>query len=401
MVRVGNKKNSFATRIQMPSNCTREHQLVTHSEGEDFKRETSQLDENKPVLNADGCKGSNIHFENKEMLPLSLMIDDIIDHVLIPLVDAKCLHFLKCTNSIWKRRIEDYIMKSAPKFLFRNMFGSCGDSYGKFNGPWFITTDKKGNIYVSDWGNHRIQVFDCNGQWRQSIGSYGSNNGQFEYPMGIAFNSENHLIVADNDNHRIQVFDENLQFLRSFGSRGNRSGQLRGCRGIAVDNDDNIILTDFNYRVQIFDKHGNWKQTIGEKGSCDGAFNGPCSVDVCKIDGRIFVSDEYNYCVQVFSSNGKFLFKFGSEGKENGQFRNPNGLALSNCDKYLLVCDSINNRVQVFNSMNGLFIKCYGQADSDNSPLSEPCGICVSPFHWIIISECKYDRANYRIQIFQ
>jgi hypothetical protein len=214
--------------------------------------------------------------EQKEIdqnLDLSLIAEEVIDYIMMPLIDAKVLHYLKCTNSQWKKRIENYAEKSVPKFKFITKFGSNGSGNGQFSCAYFVVIDKQGNIYVSDCWNHRIQIFDRNRQWLKSIGSKGSGNDQFNYPTGIAFNSKNHLFVADSDNHRIVEFDENMQFIKAFGSKGNENGQFQYPNGIAIDTDDDIVVADSdNYRIQKFSKDGNSKQTIGKEGSDYGKF---------------------------------------------------------------------------------------------------------------------------------
>jgi len=106
------------------------------------------------------------HYNNKknENFDLSLIADDVIAYIMMPLIDAKVLHYLKCTNSQWKTKIEQYAAKSVAHFQFITKFGSKGSGNGQFRNPWFVFNDKQGNIYVSDSNNHRIQIFDGNGQ---------------------------------------------------------------------------------------------------------------------------------------------------------------------------------------------------------------------------------------------
>ncbi len=249
-------------------------------------------------------------------------------------------------------------------FKFVVKFGSKGSANRQFDYPYFVAIDYQGNIYVSDCNNHRIQIFNCNGQWMKSIGSKAS----------------------DSDNYRIVQFDQNMKFVKTFGSEGNENDQLQYPYGIAVDADDNIVVVAdaYNHRIQIFSKDGNWKKTIRKQGP-DGKFVCPCGVAVCKSSGRIFVSDRDNYRVQVFSSDGKFLFEFGSNGSENAQFINLSGLALSNCGQYLFVCDCYNHHIQLLNAMNGEFVKSYG---SDHAQFECPFGICISASGKTIVSEC-------------
>jgi len=55
-------------------------------------------------------------------------------------------------------------------------------------------------------GNHRIQVFDGNGKYITKYGIEGKNDGNFYCPYGLSFNENGILFVSDYGNHRIQCF---------------------------------------------------------------------------------------------------------------------------------------------------------------------------------------------------
>ncbi|MFL6457504.1 MAG: 6-bladed beta-propeller, partial [Nitrososphaeraceae archaeon] len=96
---------------------------------------------------------------------------------------------------------------------------SLGD--GQFNYPQGISTDSIGNIFVSDSGNNRIQVFSDNGTFIKTWGSIGSGPGQFRHPEGITVDksgNNNIVYVADSGNNRIQVFSDNGTFIKTRGS---------------------------------------------------------------------------------------------------------------------------------------------------------------------------------------
>jgi DNA-binding beta-propeller fold protein YncE len=263
-------------------------------------------------------------------------------------------------------------------------FGCYGYDIGQFKCPFFVHTDREGNIYVSDSYNHRIQKFNNKGEL---VGSYGTGMNRFNEPMGITINSKCEIIIADYGNHSIQVFDENMQF------KYRSKSELKYPCGITTDSEDNIYIVERGFHhVRVLDKYGVYKQIIGKEGAGDGEFKHPWGISVCKTDGRIFVSDTSNHRIQVFSSNGKFLFKFGSYGVANGQFIYPNGIVLDISGQYLFVCDEYNHRIQVFSQNNGTFIKSYGLG---NLSFNKPCGICLSPSGQIIISEA----GEHRIQI--
>ena len=54
------------------------------------------------------------------------------------------------------------------------------------------------------------------------FGSKGSKAGQFELPYGIAI-MDNKIYVADRHNHRIQIFNRNGNYIGGFGSEGSGS----------------------------------------------------------------------------------------------------------------------------------------------------------------------------------
>lgn len=66
-------------------------------------------------------------------------------------------------------------------------------------------------IVVADSSNHRVQVFDANGNFFSEFGTYGNGDGEFDCLAGVAINRIGQYIIADRYNHRIQVFDPSGQ----------------------------------------------------------------------------------------------------------------------------------------------------------------------------------------------
>ena len=90
-------------------------------------------------------------------------------------------------------------------FLFK--FGSNGLGNGQFNGPYGVAVDQRNNqILVADTSNHRIQIFDEKGSFLRVFGSQGNGVGQFEHPSGVIVDQQRNYVVTDYSNHRIQIF---------------------------------------------------------------------------------------------------------------------------------------------------------------------------------------------------
>jgi DNA-binding beta-propeller fold protein YncE len=83
--------------------------------------------------------------------------------------------------------------------------------------PAGIVLDIKGNVYVADFGNNRIQKFDENGKLVAQWGSLGSAPGQFYNPTGMAIQyPQGNVFVADTGNERIQEFTNDGKFVNKW-----------------------------------------------------------------------------------------------------------------------------------------------------------------------------------------
>jgi DNA-binding beta-propeller fold protein YncE len=97
-------------------------------------------------------------------------------------------------------------------WVYEGKWGSQGSGNGLFNQPYAVSVEAKGNVYVADTRNYRIQYFNSSGSFLGKWGSQGSGNGQFRNPVGVGFNrSASRIYVSDYNNHRIQYFVDEEQ----------------------------------------------------------------------------------------------------------------------------------------------------------------------------------------------
>lgn len=163
---------------------------------------------------------------------------------------------------------------------------------------------------MPDAGNHRINVFDLDGNFLFMFGDGGdvepdSAVGLLNNPESAKFSSEGKMYVADLKNDRIQVFDPDGNFLMTWGSTGNGDGQFLTPAGIAIDKDDNIYVTEIgNNRVQVFDKNGTFITKWGKEGSGNGEFGNLHGIFVDRATGWVYVADTANNRIQVFKPAG-------------------------------------------------------------------------------------------------
>ena len=88
---------------------------------------------------------------------------------------------------------------------------------GRFRQVTDVAFDPAGNAFISDgYINSRVAKVDKNGNWVKSWGDRGNKPGEFNTPHSIAADAKGNIYVADRGNRRIQVFDGEGTFLREF-----------------------------------------------------------------------------------------------------------------------------------------------------------------------------------------
>ena len=83
-------------------------------------------------------------------------------------------------------------------------FGNPGLKLGSLSYPYDIVMSSEGHLYVCEFGNSRIQIFDPSGLPIEILGGPGASPGMLSNPWAIALDSKGNLYVADAGNHRIQ-----------------------------------------------------------------------------------------------------------------------------------------------------------------------------------------------------
>lgn len=198
--------------------------------------------------------------------------------------------------------------------------GTAGQADGQLNSPRGVRIGPDGNLYVADTRNGRIVVFDPNGQYLRTIGTMSTNDqtnsiapaGTLREPWAVAVAKDGTIVVADTWNHRVQVFNAQGQLLRAFGHyeqvKPGDAGSLDGFwgpRDIAVDASNNIYVADTgNKRIRVYDLNGTMLRTIGQPGAGTGQLNEPVGLAIDSNAGRLYVADSWNKRVQVFTTDG-------------------------------------------------------------------------------------------------
>jgi len=242
-----------------------------------------------------------------------------------------------------------------------------GNADGLFYSPVGLAFDHhRGLLFVSDYNNHRVQVFSCDdGSFVSKFGKRGNRPGQLQYPWGLAIDHDHdRILVVDFNNSRLQSWSlPNLSFLSCIGRKVSRDIEFSFPQGIAIDKHHRrIIITDTNDNRLVFLSSIDLSFLFsvgGKQGSQPGEFYFPVAVAIDHDRHRIIVSDTFNNRVQVLSLiDGSFLFMFGSLGNQPGQFDNIHGVCVDNQGR-IIVADTSNNRLQSF-THEGHHISSFG-----------------------------------------
>ena len=140
--------------------------------------------------------------------------------------------------------------------------------------PQGVAVDSLGNVYIAEVTNHRVRRIDAASGTISTVagtGEYGSSgddgpatSAQLWLPWGVAVDSLDNLYIADYGNHRVRRIDA-ASGTHHYGRREQvrlfwrwrapaSSAKLNSPRAVAVDSLDNLYIADYgNRRVRRID----------------------------------------------------------------------------------------------------------------------------------------------------
>gem|GEM_PF-4224346 len=227
--------------------------------------------------------------------------------------------------------------------------------------PKGLALDEDKNLYIADTGGNRIlkytlgpsgyildTTFDSDG----IVGQSGTGDGEFNQPWDIAVGYDGQVYVTDSGNNRVQIFDQQGQFVGKWGQSGSGNGELNGPAGFCLlpsGIGGTIFLADSgNDRIQRLSAgSGYFYSKVGAQGTQSGQFDNPLNVCYDPKFDQIAVADTDNNRIQLFQ-----LDRYGTFTGEESQIANLNlfgpmavACAGSDTQQIFYIADTNNNRI--------------------------------------------------------
>ena len=170
-------------------------------------------------------------------------------------------------GSVPREGVGHVIRKFSPDgelLLTLGEWGVSGSGPQHFHRPSDVLVAADGSIFVADGhdddGNNRVVKLTAEGDFLLEFGSTGSAVGEFHEPHALAMDSAGRLFVGDRGNHRIQLFDQEGNHLATWTQFGSPSGMY-------IDEDDVLYVADSDSNTP---RNPGWRRGIYIGSAVDG-----------------------------------------------------------------------------------------------------------------------------------
>ena len=199
------------------------------------------------------------------------------------------------------------------------------------------------SVYVSCWNDDTVSKFSLTEMCRvRRIGGKGSNNGQFSGPFQLTTDLIGRVFIADTYNDRICIHDPDLNHLRNI-TLPSMSRPL----DVKVSRDRLYVLCPYNNPcMHVLTLEGVKLHSLI---TCGEGMDVLEPYFFCFDPLNNFVlSDLKSHSIRVFSPEGNLLHTIGREGHQPGMFSYPRGVAITPNGRLVSVSMNENCSLQIF-----------------------------------------------------
>ncbi|MFQ5804971.1 MAG: cytochrome c3 family protein [Phycisphaerae bacterium] len=123
-------------------------------------------------------------------------------------------------------------------------YGRVGEALGQFYHPFAIAINARGDVFVTEVLNGRVQILSATGRVVGSLGTYGPDLGNLYRPKGIALDADGNAWVVDGTMGVVQVFRPTGILIDVVRSGAGNPLKLDTPFGIALDTSGDLYLTE-------------------------------------------------------------------------------------------------------------------------------------------------------------
>lgn len=219
---------------------------------------------------------------------------------------GKGTHGLKVdvNGNIWLGDVDGHInFKFSPEgrllMTLGNRQGAANgnDSKSGFNKQTNFWPLANGNMLISDgYVNSRIVEFTNDGHYVRQFGTAGKGDGQFTLPHGVTMDSKGNIYVADRGNSRMQKFDNTGKFIAKWTDIGQPWDVYYAAK------EDALYVCDGQWdRITKVSLDGKVLGELSHWGKAPGEVDFPHAIAVTPDGADIYVAEIKNWRVQKWS----------------------------------------------------------------------------------------------------
>lgn len=174
---------------------------------------------------------------------------------------SKYIFVSRYTTILVEREI--FMIITTAIIILLNLFSTC---FAQDNS--YKVTTENGIRKVSNF-NPDQNIGNFTLKLERTFGGMGIENEEqaFSYPSDMAEDSKGNIYILDRGNSRVQVFDNDGKFLRSMFREGQGPEEISSSAiSIDINNDDELYLAQWtNKSIKIFTSSGRYKSQIKPK----------------------------------------------------------------------------------------------------------------------------------------
>ena len=125
------------------------------------------------------------------------------------------------------------VQKMTTSGQFISKFGASGSGAGQLSTPRGICLDRDGRVFISEYSNNRVSVFEADGTFAYHI------TGNFSTPWGLTFHPSGNLHVANYNSNYIAIFSPEGNYITQYDSQVSRPA------GIAIDVEGHTVVGEY------------------------------------------------------------------------------------------------------------------------------------------------------------